>query len=74
MAFFRRFRYWLTWRKREAELTEEIELHRSMAEQDFTHSGYSREAAIQASRRALGNVLLARENARGVWIWPWTRH
>ena len=27
--------------------------------------------AAYASRRALGNVTLAREDARDVWIWPW---
>lgn len=27
--------------------------------------------ASWASRRALGNVTLSREDARAVWIWPW---
>src|SRR5207244_3770113 len=34
-------------------------------------SGLHPEQATTASRRALGNVLLAREDSRGVWIPQW---
>jgi predicted permease len=56
MKTLRRIAYWLNHRKREAELTEEIEFHRAMTSDGPT---------------ALGNTTLAKENARAVWIWPW---
>jgi len=55
----------------EQELVEEIEFHRALKQQDFERSGLPPEQARTASRRALGNVLLAREDARGVWVSPW---
>jgi putative ABC transport system permease protein len=57
MTLLRRIQYWLRWRQADADLAEEIEFHRAML-------GDSR-------RRELGNVTLAREDARAVWIWPW---
>ncbi len=56
---FRRIRYWLNRGKMDAELAEEMEFHRAML-------GDGSPAAS-----AMGNAMLARENARGVWIWPW---
>jgi hypothetical protein len=58
--FLRRVRYWLKRPQHEAELAEEIETHRVMIEEDLTRSGLSRHEAAQASRRALGNALIAR--------------
>jgi predicted permease len=43
----------------DAELAEEMEFHRTMLAED---SGAS---------ATMGNTTLAREAARGVWIWPW---
>jgi hypothetical protein len=57
MKLLRRLRYLLRQREAEADLAEEIEFHRLMM-------GESR-------RSDLGNVTLAREDARAVWIWPW---
>ena len=53
----------------EAVLREEMETHRAMREASLAKHGRTDPAA--ASRRALGNVSLAREDAREVWIWPW---
>src|ERR1041384_7208614 len=61
---FRRLGYLLQSRQRDAELAEEMEFHRALAARE---SG----AGEAASRRAMGNTTLAREMARGVWIWPW---
>jgi predicted permease len=60
----RRLRYWLRSRQLDAELAEEMEFHRALA---------AREAGGDeaAGHRAMGNLTLARERARGVWIWPW---
>ncbi len=54
MKLLRRIDYWLNHRRREAELAEELEFHRS-----------------QGNPAGLGNVTLAREDARAIWIWPW---
>jgi predicted permease len=50
-------------------LREEIETHRAMREAALAERQEADPAA--ASRRALGNVSLIRDDARDVWIWPW---
>jgi putative ABC transport system permease protein len=52
----------------DSDLREEIETHRALRQQDLERSGISSEEAARASRRALGNVTLAREDARAIWI------
>src|SRR5438477_11841743 len=64
----RRFNYWFRRRKIEQELAEEIELHRELKQEELERSGLLRDEATAASRRALGNVLLAREDSRWIWI------
>lgn len=66
-----RLRYWMRRRRLEAELAEEIETHRALRQEQFERDGLAPREAEYASRRALGNDTLAREDARGVWIWPW---
>jgi putative ABC transport system permease protein len=70
-TLFRRLAFWVNRRQLEAELAEEIESHRAMTEARLQASGFSAADARARSRRALGNVTLAREEARSVWIWPW---
>src|SRR5688572_23169911 len=67
---FRRLQYWIHQRQIEADLEEELEAHRALKQTEFEQSGLPATEAVYASRRALGNVTLAREDARGVWIWP----
>src|SRR2546428_5082995 len=67
----RRLDYWLHRRNIEQELAEEIELHRALKQQELEKSGLRPEQATTESRRSLGNVLLAREESRGVWIPRW---
>ena len=43
----------------EADLAEEMEFHRAMLEDNV------------GARAGMGNMTLAREEARGIWIWPW---
>lgn len=66
----RRFRYWINLRTRASDLAEEIEAHRAMTQEKLEKSGIPAAEARYASRRALGNITLAREVAREVWIWP----
>jgi predicted permease len=67
-AGFRRILFWLQSRRRAEELRQEIETHRSLRQDALERAGA--DDAAGASRRALGNITLAREDAREVWIWP----
>src|SRR5262245_11258990 len=67
----RRVWYVIRQRQFERDLAEEIEFHRAMAQRDLERRGIGLEAAGSAARRLLGNTTLAREDSRGVWIWPW---
>jgi predicted permease len=70
LRFLLRFHYLLRRRRFDADLREEMEFHRAQKQARMEASGLSRRDAEHASRRALGNLTLAREEARGVWIWP----
>ena len=70
-TLIRRVAFWLGRHRFDAELAEELENHRAMEQERLERSGMPAKDAACASRRALGNVTLAREEARSVWIWPW---
>lgn len=56
-------------RSRSAEdLSEEIETHRLLRQAQLERDGLSAMAAERASRRALGNITLAREDVRAMWV------
>jgi predicted permease len=67
----RRLYYWLNRNRLERQLAEEIQLHQSMKQHHLEQRGMTPADAQHASRRALGNATLAREDARAVWIWSW---
>ena len=67
----RRVWYVIRQRQFERDLAEEIEFHRAMAQRDLEQRGMGTATADGAARRLLGNTTLAREDSRGVWIWPW---
>jgi len=69
MRWLRRLHYWLNRRRMEDALREEMDTHRAMREAAMAGRGLADPKA--ASRRALGNASLARDDARDVWIWPW---
>jgi hypothetical protein len=58
--------------RQDAELQEEIEAHRALRAAHLEREGLTSEQAADASRRAIGNVLLAREEVREVWLGSWT--
>src|SRR5262245_26525936 len=70
-TLLRRLEYLIRRRRHEEDFSEELESHRAMTQARLEASGLSREAARDESRRSLGNVTIAREDARSVWIWPW---
>jgi putative ABC transport system permease protein len=64
----RRVRYWLGARRHAADLAAELEDHRARLQAAFEADGLARAEAAARSRRAMGNVTLAREDARHIWI------
>jgi hypothetical protein len=59
-AWFRRLAYLLRQPRHEADLREEIEAHRSLRAAHLEREGLTPQEAADVSRRAIGNVLLAR--------------
>ena len=62
MRLLRRIRYLLRFRREAAELAEELDQHRALAE---------RGASMEEARRRMGNTALASEQARQVWVASW---
>src|SRR5262245_28013959 len=69
--FLRRLVYLFRQRQISVDLAEELDLHRQMMAADLEASGMNAQEANSASRRMLGNVAVAREDARAVWVWRW---
>ena len=69
-TFFRRLAYLLHSRRHERDLREEMESHRAMAQERLERAGMNRLDAARESRRTLGNITVAREKSRDIWIWP----
>ena len=70
--WLRRLMYLLTQSRHDADLREEIEAHRELRAAQLEREGLTSQDAADASRRAIGNVLLAREDARDVWLGSWS--
>ena len=68
MKLVRQIGGWIRSRSADAELREEMEAHRAMIQADFESRGLTPSDAAAASRRAMGNVTVAREDARDVWV------
>ena len=71
VKLWRRFQYLIRQRRAETDLAEEMEFHRAMSQQGLERNGVQRHEVASASRRVLGNIVLAREDARRVWVAPW---
>ena len=68
LKLIRRIKYLLQQHRRESELLQEVEFHRAMDAQRRERDGWSPEDAQALSVRTMGNVTLAREDARQVWL------
>ena len=66
-TLFRRLRHLLRWSRHAADLALEIETHRALRQDALERDGLGADDAAHASRRAIGNVPLAIEDAREVW-------
>ena len=69
--WLRRLAYLLRKSRHDRELREEIEAHRSLRAAHLEREGLTPQEANHASRRAIGNVLLAREDVREIWVGSW---
>jgi putative ABC transport system permease protein len=58
-------------RQLDADLGAEIEWHRAMRQEQLERAGMPPQDAAYASRRALGNITRAREDARAIWMTRW---
>ena len=68
MRFLRRLVYWWRAGRADEEFSEELEFHRARIQANLERDGLPAAEAAAASRRAMGNVTLAREDARQIWI------
>jgi macrolide transport system ATP-binding/permease protein len=58
-------------RKRQSELSEEIQSHLEMAARDRVERGEGAGEAMAAARREFGNAAVVREVAHDQWGWAW---
>src|SRR5580765_1698066 len=70
MSWLRRLIAWFRG-DRDAALNEELEAHRAFAQEELERAGLPPAEAAAESRRRMGNLLLAREDSRDVWIVRW---
>src|SRR5471030_1267320 len=70
-SLLRRAWYLMRQRRIDADLAHEIEFHRSMKQRELEERGLGSREAHLAAGRALGNIAMAREDARAVWVWVW---
>ena len=71
IAWLRRLGYWLRGRRAAADLEDELQFHREHGRTRSPQRGETAPDAARVARRAMGNTLLAREDARAVWVAPW---
>ena len=71
MRILRRVAFWFDRRRQAADLAAELEHHRARTQSALEADGIPAGEAAVRSRRVMGNVTLAREDAREVWIAGW---
>lgn len=69
--FARRILVLLRREKFDAELDEEIRLHRELRERELAREGAAVDDARYAAQRRFGNSLALREQSREMWGWRW---
>jgi predicted permease len=71
MGWLRRLVEWFRGGRRDAALAEELEAHRTFTQDELERAGMPAAEAAAESRRRMGNVTLAHEDVRDVWIVRW---
>src|SRR5579864_3872251 len=61
----------LFWRRKQREMSEEIDSHLRMAAREREERGEDPRQAEQSARREFGNAGVVREVARDQWGWRW---
>ena len=61
-------------RQFDADLQDEMRLHRELREQEQIERGLSAKEARYAAQRRFGNDLILREESRDMWGWNWLEH
>ena len=66
-------RFWMFFRRSnfDADLEEEMRLHRELRAQEEIERGLSPEEAHYAAQRHFGNELALREESHEMWGWNW---
>jgi predicted permease len=67
----RRAWFLLHQRRLEADLAEELAFHEEMKRRELEASGARASNALHATKRALGSIALAQDQARDVWLPRW---
>lgn len=68
-AFFRRLRWFLERRRKDAELRAELEFHLEEESEERQAAGLIEKDAGRAARRDLGSIALLQEDTRAMWGW-----
>src|SRR5215469_11813582 len=58
------------WRRRYEDLSVSIQEHLEEKADELMEAGMSRKEAMEAARRAFGNVSLIEQRSREEWLWP----
>ena len=70
ISFFRKL-VWLTrHRRKEDQLTAELQFHLEQEAEERQSAGMAAQEARWAARRELGNLSVVREDTRATWSWP----
>jgi putative ABC transport system permease protein len=70
-SLLRRLRARIRYRRFDADLAEEMEFHRAMKQRELERAGLTETEATVKSRREMGNITLARERSREIWVAAW---
>jgi predicted permease len=68
-SFFRRLRWLIERRRKEAELREELQFHLEEEAEQHQAEGLAEEQSRWLARRELGNLTLLQEDTRAMWGW-----
>jgi putative ABC transport system permease protein len=70
-SWFARLRARYKYRHFDRDLQEELVVHEARAREDLVKQGFDPSDAERRARLQVGNITLAREGARGVWLPVW---
>jgi predicted permease len=69
ISFFRKLRWWIQRRDKEADLREELQFHLAEEASEREAAGLGKGEATCAARRELGNLTMVEEDTRAAWGW-----